>query len=366
MKKIGIDARLYFQTGVGTYIRNLLYYLTREHTKGLLFYLYVLPQDIEKLPKLPSHFVIREAPCLWHSFSEQTRFLSIILQDKLDLMHFTYFGYPILYFKPFISTIHDITPLIYKTGKASTRSRIGYEIKMFVFKIVLYYQVRNSKVIITPSFTVKELLIQRFGKTLEKKISPIYEGIDIQLSESVPNPHLYEIISSPYLLYVGNFYPHKNIDRLIEAYLLTKSNLKLMLVGPLDYFTNRLKNKIDALHIKDKVIFFHNATASDLVYLYKNAKALIHPSLSEGFGLTIIEAVYFHCPVIASDIPIFHELMKNTITYFNPLDVQDIADKINEFIHEKHKDVFKRINFQMSFESMTKKTLTLYQRILSR
>ena len=361
MKKIGIDARLYSQTGVGTYIRNLIHYLIKENTEGILFYLYVLPQDIDQISALPQNFIIRSTPCLWHSFQEQIYFLFIILKDKLDLMHFTYFGYPILYWKPFISTVHDITPLLYKTGKASTKSRYIYEIKVLFFRLVLYCQVRHSKVIITPSETVKKSLVKLCGMIYKKKIMTIYEGVDYQLNEAVENKLLSKDFTFPFIIYVGNFYPHKNIHRLINAFSKIESDYKLILIGPKDYFTKQIITEIKKLHLENKVNLFNNVSASDLKFFYKHAKALIHPSFSEGFGLTILEAIAFRCPVIVSDIEIFHELLGNKALFFNPRVELDIVNKLNHFIHENDFDYSNTIDSQKSFKIMTQRTLLLYK-----
>lgn len=361
MKKIGIDARLYSQTGVGTYIRNLIYHLINEDTDNVLFYLYILPQDIDKLPKLPQNFIIRSSPFLWHTFREQIHFLFTILKDKLDLMHFVYFGFPILYWRPFISTIHDVTPIRYKSGKASTKNCFIYGIKLFIFKIVLFCQIRNSRTIITPSFTIKKDLIQLYGKKYEKKIIPIYEGVDYVLSQISENKLLSKDFFSPFFIYVGNFYPHKNMSALIHAFSILQSDSKLVLIGPKDYFTDQIQAEIVKFRLKDKVIFFHNASTADLTFFYKHAEALIHPSLSEGFGLPVLEARFFHCPVIASDLPIFHELIGSSALFFNPLDYVDIANKINLFIHEKNVDYSDKIDPKMSFKTMTHRILSLYQ-----
>jgi len=362
MKKIGIDARLFSQTGVGTYIRNLIYYLMQEDTNELVFYLYILPQDREALPALPRNFIIRISPYKWHTFQEQTLFCYAILKDKLDLMHFTYFGFPILYRKPFISTIHDITPILFKTGKASTRGKLIYEIKMLAFRIVLYCQVRYSKMIITPSMAIKKSLIQLYGKTCEQKIISIYEGVDYLLIKSKENILLQTKFSFPFFIYVGNFYPHKNIHRLIQAFLEVKTDAKLVLIGPKDYFTSKIQSEVRRLNSENKIIFFHNATTSDLKFFYKKAKALIHPSLSEGFGLPIIEAKSFNCPIIVSDIPVFHELVDNYAIYFDPLDKIDIKNKINHFIENGNIRCSDKVNSQMSFKSMTRKICLLYKR----
>src|SRR3989338_4221188 len=130
MKRIGIDARLYFQTGVGVYLRNFIHYLQNFTPKDVEFYIYVLERDASQIDFKNSLFIKREVQTLWHTLDEQTLFYSVLQKDKLDLMHFTYFSYPVLYNRPFIATVHDITPLNHKTGRASTLSPWLYELKI--------------------------------------------------------------------------------------------------------------------------------------------------------------------------------------------------------------------------------------------
>src|SRR3989344_8561226 len=129
MLNIGIDARLYGQTGVGVYLKNLLYYLEKNAADKLLFYIYLLPQDYAVVNFNSINFKKRLVHSSWHSFSEQIEFPGILLKDNLDLMHFTYFSYPVFYRRKFVATVHDLTPLLFKTGKASTKNSLIYGIK---------------------------------------------------------------------------------------------------------------------------------------------------------------------------------------------------------------------------------------------
>src|SRR3990167_4745149 len=112
MKKIGIDARLYRQTGVGTYLQNFLHYLDEQRLAKNLFYVYLMAEDFDKLTFRNKNIVKRKADFRWHTFSEQLGFLLLLYRDNLDLMHFTYFSYPILYLKKFVATAHDVTLLL--------------------------------------------------------------------------------------------------------------------------------------------------------------------------------------------------------------------------------------------------------------
>lgn len=362
MKIIGIDARLISQTGVGRYIQNLLYYLPEDNQ--LTFYIYLLKNKFNKINFNKKNFIKREADFFWHGFSEQIGFLKTILADSLDLMHFTYFSYPILYRKKFIATVHDLTPLIFKTGKASSKNIFIYKLKHFFFREILSSQIKNSKAIITPSKSVKKQIVKYYGKGLEEKIFPIYEGIDHQLIKTKENISLKKKFPKPFFIYVGNFYPHKNIENLLLAFTSIKSDAKLILLGPGDFFAKRITQLINKLSLNNKIILFKNPTIEDLVFFYKNAIALIHPSLSEGFGLSLIEAAHFGCPIIASNIKVFNEILDSKYLAFDPHDISDMVDKINYFLKEKPKFNYEAILKKYSFEKMAQKTFLLYSKLI--
>jgi glycosyltransferase involved in cell wall biosynthesis len=109
-----------------------------------------------------------------------------------------------------------------------------------------------------------------------------------------------------------------------------------------------------------------NPTLSDLIFFYKNAEALVHPSLSEGFGLPLIEAAYFNCPIIASNIEVFRELLKENYLSFDPNNANDISEKINNFIEKKPMFDYKNIINEYSFKKMTEKTLKIYMNVLNK
>lgn len=360
MKKIGIDARLYFQTGVGVYIRNLLFYLQDLIPFDWQVFIYLMKKDSKKINFKNKNFVKREANFRWHSFSEQIGYVHLLYKDRLDLMHFTYFSYPILYKKKFVATVHDLTPLIFKTGKASTKNSVFYQIKYWLFQIVLSSQIKNASSIITPSQAVKHQIINHYGKRHQSKIFPIYEGINQELVKVKENLNLEKKFKKDFFIYVGNFYPHKNLENLIKAFSKIEGNYQLVLIGPDDFFSSRLTCYINTISQNKRIIFYHNAKKEDLVFFYKNAKALIHPSLSEGFGLPLIEAVYFKTPIIASNIEVFKEILGDQYLFFDPNNLNDIVDKINMFLKKKVQFDYKNISGRYSFQEMTKRIIQIY------
>ena len=363
MKKIGIDARLYSQTGVGTYLKNLIYFLEKKDLKNKLVYIYLLPEDYKKLTFKNKNILKRKVYERWHTIGEQLGFAVKLYQDNLDLMHFTYFSYPIFYFRKFVATVHDVTPLLFKTGKASTKNKFIYDLKHLFFRLILRCQIVRAVRIITPTLTVKGQLEKIYGKKISNKISSIYEGVNYQIINSKENKSLGKKFED-FFIYVGNFYPHKNIERLIRAFSTVKTSSNLLLLGPNDFFKRRLSQLINELKQKNRILFFNSLSVGDLIFFYKNANALIHPSISEGFGLPLIEAAYFGCPIIGSDIKVFKELMGDNYLSFAPTNVEDMSEKIKTFINKKPKFDYKDISSKYSFKTMADETIKIYSELI--
>lgn len=177
-----------------------------------------------------------------------------------------------------------------------------------------------------------------------------------------------------YFLYVGNAYPHKNLERLIRAFNIVMSqyfDISLILVGREDYFYKHLKKKIKEMNLSDKVIFLENINDEELSNLYQNALALIIPSLTEGFGLPALEAMANKCLVMCSDIPSLREVCKDCAIYFNPYNIKDIAEKTKDVLDhsddtyhysDRKEKGFKRSK-QFSWKKMAKETLAVYESV---
>lgn len=357
MKRIGIDARLINQTGVGVYIRNLLQHLDTSD-KNIEFYIYAYPADFKYIPQTPL-LIKRAAAYRWHSVDEQTRFLNLLRMDKLDVMHFTYFSFPYFYSRPFVITIHDLTPLLFKTGKATTLPSPIFHIKHTGYKQLLKRGMHRAEAIIVPSEAVKNDITRLFGKAIERKISVTYEGIDVELSKMKADDSVLKQVSNPFFLYVGNSYPHKNVENLLRAFSKL-SNIHLVLVGPKDFFSSKVTEFIQNNNLYDRVVQLFNISQEQKIALYKNAQALVQPSLSEGFGLPLIEAQYFGCPVIASNIPVFDEILPKETARFDPLNIDSIVEALVDASKSKPATIKLDTN-RFSFKIMTQKTQTIYR-----
>ncbi len=365
MKRIGIDARLFSQTGVGTYLNNLLFYLDESDLKDNKIYVYLLKDDFDLIDFKNKNIIKKVANYRWHSLSEQIGFLLMLLKDNLDLVHFTYFTFPILYPKKFILTVHDLTPILFKTGRASTKNKLLYNFKHFIFKIFFAFSVKRASTIVTPTKTVKNQLNDYFKNKFRKKIVVVYEGVSFHiLNQEKKIKNFSKFNFKKFFLYVGNFYPHKNVENLLYAFLKIKGNYQLVLVGPDNFFLQRIERLINSLSDK-RIHLVKNLPHEQIIWFYKNCLALIHPSLSEGFGLTLVEAAYFNKPILASEIGVFKELWGKNYISFDPKNIDDIAEKINFFLKNKPKFDYKKILEKYSFRNLTKKTLKIYQKVLN-
>ncbi len=344
--KIAIDCRLIFQTGVGRYIRAILEELKKEAPKKPEheYVVIVLKGDEQKIGNFPQNVKIVNSQAKWHSVREQIEIPQILSKYKIDLVHFPYFNVPIFLSTKFIVTIHDLTINKFKTGKATSLPKPVFVCKKIAYLFTIWFAIIRSLKIITVSETVKKEIIKTY-KVEEEKIKVIYNGSELEeYSGEQTNkihPHIRiddnssagHLKSVDYILYVGNLHPHKNIETLILSYdYLIKQDkfkdLRLVIVSPFDFFYARLFNFIKKLGLEKRIDFLGNVNNYRLASLYKNARAFVFPSYSEGFGIPGVEAMRFGCPVVASDIPVFHEIYGEAAVYFSPKNALDLSEKI--------------------------------------
>jgi glycosyltransferase involved in cell wall biosynthesis len=364
-KKIGIDARLWNETGVGRYIRNLVQQLENIDKKNT-YILFVLKKDYQQIKSLVQNnqFSIRVADVRWHSISEQIQFVRILNQENLDLMHFPYFSFPLFYRKKFVITIHDLILHHYATGQASTLPQVTYYAKVFAYKFLLRNGATRAEKIITVSEATKQEIIDHLHVP-EIKIKVTYEGVDHSITghkSQIKHPQ-------NYFLYVGNAYPHKNLQRLLEAfaqYRKQNSDVTVILVGKKDFFYQRLEQQVQHLKLEQAVLFYHNISDQELADLYQHAIACIMPSLMEGFGLPALEAMANNCLVLASDIPSLQEICQNAAVYFNPRDTDDLLVTLDSLYKNKKdfaenkKRGLERVK-KFSWEKMAQETIQIYE-----
>lgn len=330
--KIGIDARFFGPVGkgLGRYTERLIENLERID-KTNKYVVFLRQENWNNYQPQNPNFKKVLADYRWYTLAEQIMMPRIIKKEKVDLMHFPHFNIPIFYKDKFVVTIHDLILYRFPTQRATTLSPLFYKIKYWVYKKVIKRAIEKSAKIFAVSEYTKQDILKHFNIPAEKIIVTYgaCDGVEHgQLKMPEKNYLAKRGIVKPYLLYVGNAYPHKNLDRLIEIfkYLKNKINteLQLVLVGKKDYFYKKLGEKNDN---KD-VLFFGFAPENVLADLYRNAKLYVFPSLIEGFGLPPLEAMAYGLPVVASNTSCLPEILEEAAIYFNPNNKEEMVNAI--------------------------------------
>lgn len=230
------------------------------------------------------------------------------------------------------------------------------------------YSVNKAKKILTISQSSKNDIIKEY-KVSSEKVSVVYPGImNLGSKNSLNMENLskkYEI-TGPYILFVGTLQPRKNVARLIEAFSKLDSETSLVIVGKKGWQFEEILAAPAKFGVESRVKFLHNVTSEDLPSFYRNAELFVLPSLYEGFGLPVLEAMQLDCPVITSDISSLPEAGGDAALYFDPKNVDDIRDKMQKVLNdkdlrkkmiEKGKDQVKKF----SWEKSAKETLNVIE-----
>ena len=367
--RIVIDGRMFSESGIGRYIRSLVDELKIIDKKNEYFILH-LQKDYQTLTYYHNfHKVL--ADFSWYSISEQRKLPQVINKLKPDLVHFPHFNIPVFYKGKFIVTIHDLIHQHFQMRRATTHDPITYKIKQLGYKAVFKNAVTKSIRILVPSNYVKNLLIKEW-KISADKIVVTYEAVNdkiFSIENIMGKDRVIQVmekfnITPPYIFYVGNAHPHKNVEGLIKAFLLLKKqfyDLKLVLSGGDHYFWQKIKAEYTDIDI----IFTGFVTDEELVALYKNARCFVMPSFEEGFGIPLLEAMGVDCPIVSSNAGSLKEIGGDAALYFDPHNIHDMVEKISDvMVNQKLRAELitegKKRHKLFSWEKLAKKTLEVY------
>lgn len=370
--RIGIDARFFGPVGkgLGRYTAKLI-----EHLEGAAddheFVIFLRRENFDLYHPATPRFrkVLADFP--WYGFAEQVRFPSLIRRERLDLMHFPHFNVPLFVPCPFVVTIHDLILLRYPTRRATTLNRLTYALKYAAYRLVIRRAVRASRKIIAVSECTKEDVLRHF-RVPPDKIAVTYEAAGPPApASSAVRPSLPD--GPPYFLYVGNAYPHKNLERLIAAFARLKREglaARLVLVGREDYFYGRLKREAEERGEADGVVFRGFAADAELPALYRGARAYVFPSLLEGFGLPPLEAMREGTPVAAARGSCLPEILGDAAAWFDPEDADDMARVMRRVFEDEplraelSRRGLERVQ-RFSWKTCAEETRRVYQEALS-
>jgi len=358
--KIGIDARFYQEAGIGRYIRNLIKNLALLDRKNEYF-IFLLDKDFNKV-NLPENFHKVRANFGWYGLQEQIRLPRLLDKYDLDLIHFPHFNIPIFYRGKFVVTIHDLIHQHFNMQRATTHGSLSYKLKQLGYKKVFQHAIKKSSKILVPSQFVKGQLVSGWNVDSDKiVVTP--EAVDDKIFSI--KRKVKRGVPSPYIFYLGNAHPHKNVEGLIKAYLLLKKknpNLNLVLSGQDHYFWERVKIE----NQQPGIIYTGYVTDEEAIALLKSADVYVQPSFEEGFGLPLLEAFAVGTPVVSSNAGSLPEVGGEASLYFNPYSVDDMADIIAKVLGSE--DLQKNLTRkglervkQFSWEKLAKQTLQIYE-----
>lgn len=340
--RIGIDARFFGgeqSKGLGRYTQKLIAHLATSSSE----HEYVVFLQQEAYDKWEIHnpkITPVLAPYHWYSIKEQLFMPWKIWRSRVDLMHFPHFNVPLLYWGRFVVTIHDIIIILFPTERATTLGPLLYTFKHWAGQMVMRHAVKRSSHIITVSEYSKKDIVGYYHVAPEK-ITVTYEAAENEhppcTDEEMTAVKERYGIKKPYILYIGNAYPHKNLEVLLAALKGAKEEAEkkekelpwqLVLVGKKDYFYARLKQDAWAKSIDSDVLFPGFVPDADLPCLYEGATAYVFPSRYEGFGLPALEAMLHHTPVLAANASCLPEILGDAALYFDPNDISGIIKAV--------------------------------------
>lgn len=321
IKRICIDATLLKDdrlTGIERYTIELIKSLGKLKSD---YEIYVLLN--KKYTRFKEQLNVGEpiySPSSYRIIIDQFWIPYISYKIKADLVHFPVFGAPLLYRKNTILTIHDATPWKFpETISKGVR---------FYYRPLFRQSINRAKHIITVSNSSKDDLISLLGIPTEN-ITTIYEAVDTSFfSDSNINSPVNLDLDFPYILSVGTLEPRKNIEVLINAFVIMKEKYKIphKLV-----FTGR-RGWMDSLKlpekIKKEIIFTGFLEDRNLPFVYSKASVFVLPSKYEGFGFPILEAFALNVPVVCSNTSSLPEIGGDGCLYADPCSCDDFAEQI--------------------------------------
>ena len=368
-KKVLIDCRFIgSDSALGRYAQQL--FLNLKDLASSFSFRPILNENLKD--KIPLKLI--ESEPVWtdiphYSFSEQLNLPQILKKEKPDLIHFTHFNFPLFSPKPFLVTVHDLTISKFK-------DKTHKFFKTLAYSVLLKQVVKKSNHIIVDSKTTKKDLIKTL-KVPEGKVSVIYLGIEKKFRPQPEEKNKKVIkkynLNSPFLLYSGQWRPHKNLIRLIQAFSILKKEYhideKLVLVGKEDPRYPEIKELVGKLGLEQEVLFLGFIDEDNLPAIYSLANLYVIPSLAEGFGFPPLEAMACGTPVASSLASCMPEVLDDSVVFFDPYDVRDMASKIYlALTNNKLRQVLVQRGFKWvkryDWRKTAEKTLMIYENVL--
>jgi glycosyltransferase involved in cell wall biosynthesis len=365
----GNEANIGIKVGISEYAFELLKQFRQFQMSDLTYEVYLKDRPQNDMPKEGERWQYRVfgPKKLW-------------TQWRLPLDLYTHMPRPDVFFTPShyaprfspVPTVISIMDVSYLRFPELFHSSDLYQLQHWT-----KYSVSNAKAVLTISNSSKNDIIKSYGIHLDR-VHVIYPGIKQIVNRNEQRVTMKELkekygLSDNFILFVGTLQPRKNIERLIESFSIVlrdnkQKNLQLVIVGKKGWLYEPILESPQKYGVKDSVKFLDYIPDEDLPALYKDAICYVLPSLYEGFGLPVLEAMKYDCPVITSNVSSLPEAGGDAALYVDPTDVNNIADTIIKLIgNEKLREELiekgrKQIN-KFSWEKAAKETLSVLKEV---
>ncbi|MFH1905188.1 MAG: glycosyltransferase family 1 protein [bacterium] len=361
--RIAIDARMILHSGIGTYTKNLLTNIL-DIDKSNTYILLGKKEALSKYTQRPN-VSIKEFSSPIYGVSEQV--VEPLKLWNVEFLHCPHYNIPVIYEGEMIVTVHDLIHLIFPQF---LKSRAAYFYAKSLFKLMAI----RAKKIIAVSESTKADIVNYLG-VKEDKVIVIYNGVSEIFKKDASQEECEKLrhklnLHAKYILNVSNMKAHKNIETLIEAYSKLREKgieQKLLLVGGEKERVEELQIYSEQFNVAEDVICIQNIDFEDLPPLYQICDVFVFPSLYEGFGLPLVEAMASRVPVVTSNVSSMPEVVGNAGITVEPNDVDSLAKAIEKIISDSKlrenmiKMGIKQIE-KFNWQDTARKTLDVYKR----
>jgi glycosyltransferase involved in cell wall biosynthesis len=333
--RIVLDARKLHDFGIGTYIRNLVTELGHlDHDSE--YVLLTKPEDAAAAAAAGPNFRAVVETSRPYSLAEQWRVPMAVARAKADLLHEPHYVLPPLTRCRTVVTIHDCIHLRFPEYLPS-RAAFAYAHAM------IRLAARKADRVLTVSDASKRDILHYTGVAPEKVVV-VHNGLDTRFATAPDAEAMDRVrqrfqLDHPFVLYVGNIKPHKNLERLIAAFASMRADgpegLKLVVIGDETSKHPGLRQAVHRHRLDKHVRFFGFQPAATLVTFYRLARAFVFPSLYEGFGLPPLEAMANETPVVTSNLSSLPEVAGDAALLVDPYDIASIADGIRRAVTDE-------------------------------
>ena len=358
-------------TGLGNYSRSLILHLAQFFPQNQYF---VYTQKIKNTDQINSFFAAKRVNCkrplrkdlFWRTFGIKKQLIS----DRIDLFHGLSHEIPVnlrVEQIPAVVTIHDLIflkfPQYYST------------IDRFIYKMKCKHACAQADRIVAISECTKRDIVDFFA-TDPNKIQVLYQSCDDSFKIVVPEEKKQLVrqkfeLPEKYLLNVGTIETRKNLLTLIQALPHIDETYQLVVVGKHTSYFKEVVREMEVLGLQDRVIFLKNVSFDELPAIYQMATVFVYPSLYEGFGIPLIEALHSAVPVVAATGSCLEEAGGPQSSYIAPKDYMGFADAINRLLQSSTEEINRLVAEGLTYvqrfdnQKLSNELMALYQHVLS-